>query len=440
MPVRPLLLLILPSRLAAGPADLPTGVVIPRVACRAEPSLSYALYLPKGYREGGAWPVLFGFSPGGLGREPVDLFREAADRSGCIVVGSNDSRNGPLGPALQAMRALWKDVNARFKVDPRRCYAVGFSGGARMALRLVQDHPRAFSGLISFGAFGFGPGELAGLKGTRFVLACGLEDFNHWELLDGRAQLRSRGLPAWAERYEGGHGWPPPETCEEALAFLEGGTAVQGGGPSAFPARRRRAAEEAEAQGLKLLALRRWEDLAEAFPQSPEGRGAAERLPLLAKDPDVRAELDLEERYRRIRAGMDPMRSTPRYVPELERLHRLSREGKDPEALMARRVLSGECLVIQMAAFEALEARDWPRAALLFRTLASLRERDPMSLLYLAGALAQLEQKGEALRMLRLAYDRGFRGAEDLRKSERLKGLRGDPEFERLLSSMDAPP
>jgi len=101
-------------------ATLPRGEVIPKVVCEADRAFSYALYLPTGYREDRPAPVLFGFSPGGTGVEPVELFQEAAERSGYIVAGSNDSRNGQVALSARAREAMWKDVHARFKVDPAR--------------------------------------------------------------------------------------------------------------------------------------------------------------------------------------------------------------------------------------------------------------------------------------------------------------------------------
>ena len=60
---------------------------------------------------------------------PVELFKEPAEKLGYIVVGSNNSRNGPWGPIQEAIQALWDDTHARFALDPRRFYTTGMSGG-----------------------------------------------------------------------------------------------------------------------------------------------------------------------------------------------------------------------------------------------------------------------------------------------------------------------
>src|SRR5689334_804285 len=79
---------------AMAAADLPTGRIIDSVTCAAEPSQSYALFVPANYTASRAWPVIFAFDPGGRGRNPVERYQAAAEQYGFIVAGSNNSRNG----------------------------------------------------------------------------------------------------------------------------------------------------------------------------------------------------------------------------------------------------------------------------------------------------------------------------------------------------------
>ncbi|HYN02745.1 MAG TPA: hypothetical protein VE359_09900, partial [Vicinamibacteria bacterium] len=120
----------------SAPPPLPTGQVVDSVVCLRDPSQSYALYLPKGYRPDRQWPVLYAFDPAARGRVPVVLFQEAAERLGYVVVGSNNSRNGPAEPVFKAIEAAWIDTHDRFAVDPRRIYTTGMSGGTFPALTL----------------------------------------------------------------------------------------------------------------------------------------------------------------------------------------------------------------------------------------------------------------------------------------------------------------
>lgn len=438
-----ILALSLGQLFAQTPPSLPKGEVVSRVACIANPKFSYALYLPTTYREGRAWPVLFGFSPVGLGEEPVQLYRRAADRFGWIVVGSNDSRNGPLRPALEGAEAMWKDVHARFKVDPRQSYAAGLSGGARMALTLAMKHPKHFAGVISIGAFGTGQGLLTGLGHLRFYLGCGQEDFNHWEVLEGRRELESRGWKALADRFEGGHERAPEETAMSAMTFLQLGAVQQGWAApdeslaTEFRGNLERAAEKA---GNSLLGLRRWQELASLFPDSEEGRRASQRVTVLRGEPSVAEELKLEEQYGSLSRELDELLQGEQKLHELNRLVGNLKKAKPTERLMIRRVLGGPILSYRIALGEALERKAWDRVLLLSSSLAALDEREGWPCIYAAAALVQMGKTAEGLAHLKVAQRRGYRKPERIRALPELKPLHGQAEFEAILRQMEPAP
>lgn len=430
--------------LAQAPTAFPRGEVIPKVECASDARFSYALYLPSNYREDRNWPVLFGFSPVAFGEEPVRSFQKAAERFGWIVVGSNDSKNGPLRPALEAAEATWKDVRARFKVDPKRSYGYGFSGGSRMALRLALKHPRNFAGLISMGAFGIEEGVLTGLGHLRFYLGCGLEDFNHWELLEGREELRSRGWTALANRFEGGHRLPKGETAENlassALSFMQLGAMQAGWVPRnetlELEFRSRLAAEAAQAQDT-LLGLRRWKEVAALFPQSPEALQAAARIAALDRDPSVTEELKLEAQYKKAAQELGEMPKDARYREELARhLNRL-KAAPPAEQRMIRCLLGVPVQNYQIALGDAYPKRDWERVLALATSLAALEDREGWPCIYACAALVQLGKPTEALSHLRTAQARGYRKPEAIRALPELRVLHGQPEFEAVLQTMD---
>ena len=445
MPGHPMRTLILASTLcplfAQAPIALPKGELVPRVVCASDARYSYALYLPSGYREDQVWPVLFGFSPGGSGEEPVRLYMRAAERFGWIVVGSNDSRNGPLRPSVEASEAMWKDVRSRFKVDPRRSYGVGFSGGARMAMRLALKHPKNFAGLVSIGAFGTGEGMLTGLGHLHFHLSCGLEDFNHWELQKGRQELQSRGWKALADRFEGGHRWAPEDTAESALAFLQLG-AIRDGQVSRDPALEsefcKKLEANAEKAGTTLLALRRWKELAALFPDTPEGRRAAECAAALEKESSVAEEVKLEKRYETAAAELSETPQGTQYQETLTRTIDRLKVSKPMEQLMIRRLLGSPILHYQLALGEALQKQSWERLLALSTSLAALDERESWPYIYAAISMVQMGKPGEAIRYLRAAQLRGYRKPERIRGFEELKPLHGHPEFKAILKEMEA--
>ena len=140
-----------------GSADrrtFPLGVVIPKVVTIAKPDQSYALYLPTSYSLAKRRPIVYVFDPGARGSTPVELMKDAAERYGYIVVGSNNSRNGSWPIESEAAQVMFQDTHGRFPIDPRRVYLFGHSGGAGFALQMGCLESRYFAAVaIHAGSF-----------------------------------------------------------------------------------------------------------------------------------------------------------------------------------------------------------------------------------------------------------------------------------------------
>src|SRR5436305_3147021 len=135
--------LTLPAR-AQVPAP---GTVHASVPVIADPTNSYALYLPSAYSPAKRWPLLLVFDPFARGEVSVKLFHEAAEKYGFIVVGSNNSRN--FADPSAAIRVLWADIKERYAIDPRRIYTAGLSGGARVASTVALACRNCIAGVIA---------------------------------------------------------------------------------------------------------------------------------------------------------------------------------------------------------------------------------------------------------------------------------------------------
>jgi pimeloyl-ACP methyl ester carboxylesterase len=211
-------LLIISACCAADAQALPPGKPIDVVICQADRNQSYALYLPSSYTSDRTWPLLLAFDARALGDVPVKRYQEAAEKFGYIVAGSNNSRNGPVGPEYDAAKAMEADVTARFSIDPKRIYVAGQSGGARLALDLAMQAKGRFAGVIASSA-GLPPSMGLDVE-LPFVVfgTAGTEDFNYLELtrLD-----RSVATPHRVRIFPGGHTWLPSELAMEALEWME---------------------------------------------------------------------------------------------------------------------------------------------------------------------------------------------------------------------------
>jgi poly(3-hydroxybutyrate) depolymerase len=195
--------------------ELPRGQVIDSVQCAADSTQSYSLYLPAAYTPERAWPLLMGFHPGARGRAIVDKYRDAAERYGYIVAASNNSRNGPWEVSGRAVTAMAQDLGTRFSTDPKRLYATGHSGGARVALQLALRNPVA--GVIASSA-GFADREPHVKLSFAFFGTAGDTDFNYVEMKMLDRTLKS---PHRVVIFHGGHTLPPDEVAMEAIEWME---------------------------------------------------------------------------------------------------------------------------------------------------------------------------------------------------------------------------
>jgi predicted peptidase len=158
------------------PTQFPQAEVIEKIACKADPTQSYALFLPRGYTPEKKWPIVYAFDPVARGSLPVKLFKDAADKFGFILVGSNNSRNGI--DVNEIVKTLWNDTHERFSINERRVYTTGFSGGARVASGVAVGYRGAIAGVIA--ASGGLPPNYKPSPASQFVFfgTAGTEDFN----------------------------------------------------------------------------------------------------------------------------------------------------------------------------------------------------------------------------------------------------------------------
>lgn len=217
-----LLYVVLLAAVLSGAAAIATpnetpGVIVDPIACSGDATQSYALYLPSAYSADRAWPIVYCFDPAARGRRAVERFQEAAERFGYIVIGSNNSRNNQPGSLVGTVNSLLSDTRRRFRIDPRRQYAAGFSGGARVA-SLVGCQLK-FAGIIACGA-GF-MGDVPEKVGPAFFGCAGREDYNYFELRDVDDALAERNAQHRFVTFEGEHQWLPESVAVEALAWME---------------------------------------------------------------------------------------------------------------------------------------------------------------------------------------------------------------------------
>jgi dienelactone hydrolase len=439
--------------------QLPRGQLVEKVQTTADATQSYALYLPSYYTPARKWPVLYAFDPLARGRLPVELFRAAAEKYGWIVVGSNNSRNGPLKPSLDATAAMWNDTHARLAIDERRVYATGFSGGARAAIRLNYLCHNCLAGVVACGG-GF-PTDIAPDASVPFALfgVAGTNDFNYPEMKRLAETFGKFKLPHRLELFDGGHAWATPELCTQAVAWLELQaikTGRRAGDETLLEELWRQGAAQARAaeEAKKLYdAYRSYQSLVADFKGLRETAELERKVEALRKTKEVKRALDdddaqigrqqklTQELVALLQARADADRAALAMADFRKRLADLRQAARSDEDSGERRVARRALQQVFAGFYEAaadLRARRDGNAQVVanLEIAAEIATDNPKVQFELACAYAADGAKKKALAALRRAVEKGFTDANALTDSEALAPLRDDPTFKELVGSL----
>lgn len=404
---------------------LQTGIILPDVHSTAQPEQSYALYLPSNYSADHSWPIVYAFDPGARGINPVELMKSAAEKYGYIVVGSNNSRNGPWKPEAEAVKAVWDDTHARFGIDDRRITFAGFSGGARVAARAALNCKCA-QGLYLNGA-GYPP-ETSPSRNERFdiFVTAGLDDFNYGELVNLDAQMDSLKFTHFLRRFDGPHSWAPSEVASEALAWFELQAMKENRRPrdaafiAAEMAEARDRAQELEQSSAALFALQNYRQVATEFDGLADVSELKSKADAMARAPAVKTEAAEEKESIALQSslqseivrsveslrnpGTDPVeqrRDVERQIKDL-----MQRAANERHPVLRRGVQRAQASV---AAYfsetgESLRAdRDFSRARTYFELGIVMRPDSSRLHISLARCLISLRDTDGASRELKLA-------------------------------------
>lgn len=456
---RPGCALMLVASVAAAQAapSPPTGQVLERVACQRDPSQTYALYLPRTYNLDRRWPTLLVMDPRGRAVTALELFREAAERHGWIVLSSYDIRSdGPAEPSIKALNAMWPEALLRYSTDHRRVYAAGFSGGAHLAWTLGQT-PDALAGVIAVGGR-FIPELLPGHPTYATFTAAGDTDFNYQGTRAVDRLLATRGVPHRLEIFKGPHQWMPRELAALAVQWMELQAMRRGLRErnvqlieTAYRAEVG-AARELEVSGQVLAAGRRFQAIAHGFAgltEVGEPEAAASRLAAL---PAFMAAVEEEQRADAFESGYDvrlgqaigtlenqdsPM-TTRRLLAALD-ITAVQRQAAEQgvAGVTARRILNR---VFTQTAFylprEFLANQQIPQAIISLEVAVAIRPEDGTVWYNLACARSRGGQVKAALDALGEALDHGFRDVALLESDPDLAAVRKREAFRNLLARL----
>jgi len=438
------------------------GTVHGSVAVAADPSNSYALYLPSAYSRAKRWPLLLVFDPFARGEVSVKLFHEAAEKYGFIVVGSNNSRN--FQDPSAAIRALWADVKERYAIDPRRIYTAGLSGGARVASSIALACKNCIAGVIANGAGLPNGAATPGPEAADWFLVAGTTDFNYPELLRLKEALDARNAASRFVIYDGEHNWMPKEFAERALAWLQLRAMVKGLAPAdkEFIGRQfeGRLAEAASAQkaGEILAATRDYREIAQDFSTFRDVKEQEALAKSLAASEEFRkaaknekAVLDLQDEVTRkignLVAGISE-RPDDRaaFVSQLQSavndVYREKKETSDPRRKQAiERGLASAFSFAAESGQQAMLKKDYLAAKDMFQAGETILPESAWASYLVATAHAQLGEKKQAIQELKKAMEKGMTNPKALEDAafDRIRGEEGFKELSARLATGKQP-
>jgi predicted esterase len=444
--------------------SIPRGQVVEKIEALNDASQSYALYLPSNYTPDRKWPVLYAFDPGARGRVPVERFKAAAEKYGWIVLGSNNSRNGPWDFAVQAWNAMQTDSHRRFAIDDERMYTTGFSGGARAATR-VAIGCKCLAGVMANGA-GF-PSDLAPSPQMHFVFfgAAGVDDFNYPELKSLEEQLTKAGMAHRIQTFDGRHEWPPESVATAEVEWMEV-QAIKGGKRprdddfiNAMWQQFLSAAKTSEQSKNYNEAYQIYLDLAESFKglrdvaqietKVNQLRDSRElKVAIREEQAQIRKQRDVESRLNSLIAGRDgggPLNQSDDGVDSANLLSKilsdLRKESKAPEdstqRRVARRVLDGLFIGLIEEGISLLQTEKNYSASINRLKLATEVDPDRAgAYFYLASAYAANGEKKRSLQFLNKAVEKGFSDGAMIKANKAFDSIRTDPEYQQIIARL----
>ena len=445
--------------LASG--DLPAGEIVDKVACRGTATQSYALYLPSTYTPDRPWPVLYAMDPRKRGRLPVQLFRDAAERYGYIVIGSHNTMSdhaNALRDNMRALTVLWKDTHDRFSIDDSRVYLTGMSGGARSACYRADLGPEKIAGVIACAA-GFSPMRAPHAElGFSVFGAIGNRDYNFLELIDLDGVLDGLGLPNRMVSFDGPHGWPPADVAMEAIEWLEVRAMKEARRPAdpeharallesaiARVERRTTAGDLIGASSARADILRDFEGLTDNMALRTEWERLDNSKALRRARRDREKIVADEAKYvARLQQGAfsgitedNADKSLGKVLDRLEvkKVKKLAASNEPEEKLSGQRRLShilGQTAFYIPNQMEASES--YARAALSLRAANEIRPGQPRVLYRLARVEALRGRADDAMRTLGEAVAAGYDPAKFGRRAD---GVEQDPGFASLTDRAD---
>jgi predicted esterase len=437
---------------------LEAGKILPRISCSAHPDQTYALYLPSNYSPSRRWPLVISSDPGARGSVPLELQKDAAERFGYVLASSNNSRNGPWQPRLEATQAALADIQGRVAIDSHRVYFAGFSGGVRFSSQ-VASSCKCSVGVLLSGAGFFTPTVPSTDPRFPVFSAVGTADFNYSEVIPLQDALANAGYPHWLRVFEGSHQWAPAEVMEEAFSWFRIQAMKTKREPldASFVQEQFRKVQDRansfETAGDPLALWREYVQIAATYDSLVDVSSIPAKAEALPKDKAAHDALKREQNdfYEQARLTSEiisrlaapqrdednPLLEDRESQQQLLRLRQNAEHEKRPDrARVFKRALGGVFVSTMESGNSLLEAKNFPAAIRAYDFATQALPESPWAWSQLATAQALAGRKKDALTSLRRAHELSLDKsafANWLQTEPAFTALRSSPEFQILI-------
>ena len=429
-------------------ANFETGKLIPEVKVYTDTTQHYAIFLPKTYKPDTAWGAIYFFDAQGRAQLPLKKYSMLADMFELVLIASYNSQNGQSPAQSNAIiDHLLRDTQEKLSLDPKRRYAAGFSGGARVAANAAQNGK--FQGIIACAA-GFQPRQSDTFD---YIGIVGMEDFNYQEMRQLDQALDQTKVHHLFEYTTLGHEWPPLNFMAKGFQFLQLRSMAAGALP--------RIDEPVQS----MLSKYRYQDSLMAAQNQDIYRLTLQRktLAYLTGLTDVTAIQALSNQLKRTPAAQQDsvltemefqreMAMRQQYVQALQTapiqywertapmLRKIGTNGQEKEAWLNMRVLNFLSLNAYMQATSALQQANLTQAD-RYVTLYSLIDPANNEHAYLRAQInIRKNDPTAALAALEQAFALDFRDWQRLSTDPAFTGIQSRPDFQDLLNRMKTIP
>jgi len=421
--------------------------VYPSVACSADTNTTYALFLPPQYEKSKPCPVLIIFDPSGSGLLPVNLFYAEAAKSGFIIAGSNNSRNGMAFEQTNAIyHKILADITTRFNIEKKAVYLGGFSGGSRVAASIAITEG-GIAGIVGCSA-GLPDIKQNPVGPFSYLAVTGTQDFNYNEMQQLDESLESAKYQHHLLVFDGKHQWPPKEMIPDIFTWLRFDAMRQKAIPTdraeinLFIEKNDKIAESLtgkgqlqERQAMFIKMLHYLQGLTDVAPLQAEITKLSTEKEIIAYNNQQKDLFYLEQQLQQKYFPELQLKNVDWWTSETEQLQAMTKNPRKPDLnhvyqrLLA--FLSMNCYMYSNHAFKDGNMESAARFIEIYRLV------DPTNAehRYMAAKVAAINQNPDACFIaLNQAFDLGFKDINRLKADADFKPYREDARFKSLLN------